>query len=168
MLYETANILNERPIGMKPGVDVSMGSYLCPNDLLLGRTNNKVPTSKMSKERIDITGRLKFMDQIVDSFWRKWQRDYFPTLIIRQKWHVDKRNVRVGDIVVLQDKDAIKGEWKLAQVKAIKSSRYDKVRDVIVRYKIQRPGHAYQGQSDICVSRSVHKLIVILPVEDIL
>ena len=41
VLFETANRLNDRPIGMKSGVDIEMSSYLCPNDLLLGRTNNK-------------------------------------------------------------------------------------------------------------------------------
>lgn len=42
VLFEIANLLNDRTIGMKPGIDVEMGSYLSPNDLLLGRTNNKI------------------------------------------------------------------------------------------------------------------------------
>lgn len=41
VLFEIANLLNERPIGIKPGCDPELGSYLCPNDLLLGRTFNK-------------------------------------------------------------------------------------------------------------------------------
>lgn len=151
---------------MKPGIDVEMGSYLCPNDLLLGRTNNKTPTGTMMQEQYDSKSRLKFMSEIVNSFWRKWQRDYFPTLIVRQKWHVDKRNVCPGDIVLLQDKDALRGQWRLAQVKSVKTSRDDKIRDVIVRYKIKRPGSTYKGQDDVCVGRSVHKLVVILPVEE--
>lgn len=43
VLFEVANLLNERPIGMKPGGDVELGSYLCPNELLLGRASVKVP-----------------------------------------------------------------------------------------------------------------------------
>ncbi|XP_045129019.1 uncharacterized protein LOC123514845 isoform X1 [Portunus trituberculatus] len=42
-LFEISNILNERPIGIKPGCDPELGKYLCPNDLLLGRTSNKAP-----------------------------------------------------------------------------------------------------------------------------
>ena len=53
VLFKTANLLNDRPIGMKPGVDVEMGSYLCPNDLLLGRNNNVVPTGNMLKQSSD-------------------------------------------------------------------------------------------------------------------
>ncbi|XP_045119659.1 uncharacterized protein LOC123509433 [Portunus trituberculatus] len=166
VLFETANLLNDRPIGMKPGIDVEMGLYLCPNDLLLGRTNNSAPAGTMMQEPQSSKCRLMFMDEIVNSFWRKWHRDYFPTLIVRQKWHVDKRNVKPGDIVLLQDKDAIRGQWRLAQVKSVMPSRDERVRDVIVRYKIRRPGRTYKGQEDVCVSRSVHKLVVVLPVEE--
>lgn len=89
------------------------------------------------------------------------------TLIIRQKWHF-KENMSVGDIVMLQDEDAMEGEWKSARVKAVKPSRDCKIRDVIVRYKIPRPEQVYEGQNDICISISVHKLVVILTVEKIL
>ena len=41
VLFEVANLLNERPIGIKPGQDIELGTYLCPNDLLLGRANVK-------------------------------------------------------------------------------------------------------------------------------
>lgn len=165
VLFETANLLNNRPIGMKPGVDIEMGSYLCPNDLLLGRNNNGVPAGKMLEQSSE-KSRLVFIDRIVSSFWKKWQRDYFPTLIVRQKWHVDRRNVCPDDIVLLQDTDGFRGHWRLAQVKSVKQSRDGKVRDVVVRYKIKRPGITYKGQDDVCVNRSIHKLVVILPVEE--
>ena len=111
--YEIANLLNERPIGIKPGNDLSLGSYLCPNDLILGRNNIRVPHG-IFDDSDNIVKRYQFINQVVNSFWKKWQRDFFPTLIIRQKWHVKRRNVRVGDIVLVQDMDAFKGVWKLA------------------------------------------------------
>ena len=122
-------MLNERPIGTKPGVDVELGSYLCPNDLLLGRTSIKAPVGKYMTEN-GIKNRLEFIERVTNAFWRKWQRDYFPTLLIRQKWHVDKRNVCEGDIVIIQDANSIRGHWRLAQVVAIEASRDGKVRDV--------------------------------------
>ena len=42
VLFEVGNIVNERPIGKMPSTPED-GSYLCPNDLLLGRTFNKAP-----------------------------------------------------------------------------------------------------------------------------
>ena len=37
VLFEVANLINERPIGRHPRSPED-GSYLCPNDLLLGRS----------------------------------------------------------------------------------------------------------------------------------
>lgn len=43
VMFEIANLINQRPIGIKPGSDLDLGSYLCPNDLLLGRASPIVP-----------------------------------------------------------------------------------------------------------------------------
>ena len=40
--YESANLMNERPIGRHP-TSPEDGHYLCPNDLLLGRATPSVP-----------------------------------------------------------------------------------------------------------------------------
>ncbi|XP_068239989.1 uncharacterized protein [Palaemon carinicauda] len=156
--FEIANLMNERPIGIKPGMDVELGTYLCPNDLLLGRASNKVPSGSWSTSG-DTKKRLNFIQNVVDTFWRKWQRDYFPTLIVRQKWHTDKRNVQPGDIVLIKDTNVVRGKWKMGQVVDTETGRDNKVRDVSIRYKIQRPGK-YKGQSDTVIKRSVHKLVI--------
>ncbi|KAK4290852.1 hypothetical protein Pmani_028375 [Petrolisthes manimaculis] len=165
VLFEVANLTNERPIGIKPGTDLELGNYLCPNDLLLGRASVKVPSGAW-----DNTGnskhRLEFIQKIVTNFWRRWQRDYFPTLIVRQKWHVSKRNVKVGDIVLLQESNAVIGKWKLAQVVLVIPGHDDKVRNVTLRYKIQKPDKKYNGEPDMLVNRSVHRLVVLLPIEE--
>ena len=75
-LYEVANLLNERPIGMKPSNDLSLGSYLCPNDLILGRNNSRVPAGIFDQSCNDIK-QYQFINQIVSSFWKKWNRDFF-------------------------------------------------------------------------------------------
>ena len=45
MLYESANIVNERPVGTTPKT-IEDGSYTCPNDIILGRSTNKVPAGE--------------------------------------------------------------------------------------------------------------------------
>ena len=42
ILFEVACLLNERPIGTKT-TDPNEGSYLCPNDIILGRATSNVP-----------------------------------------------------------------------------------------------------------------------------
>ena len=43
VLFEIANLINERPIGRHP-TSPDDGTYLCPNDLLLGRSTARVPS----------------------------------------------------------------------------------------------------------------------------
>ena len=40
------------------------------------------------------------------------------------------------------------------------------VRDVILKYKNLKPGVSYEGSSDIFIKRSVHNIVLILPVEE--
>ena len=165
VMFEVASILNERAIGMKNGASNVGGSYLCPNDLILGRANVRVPEG-LFDNNANIKTRQNFINTIVNSFWKKWMRYYFPTLVIQQKWHCDRRNLKIGDIVLVQDSNAIKGSWKLAEVCEVLPSSDGKIRDVQIRYKIQGEEGDYEGQQDMKVYRSVHKLVLILPLEE--
>ena len=48
VLFEVSNLMNGRPIGVKPGMDIEKSGYLSPNDLLLGHSNIAVPTGTFS------------------------------------------------------------------------------------------------------------------------
>ena len=64
VLFEIANLINERPIGIKPGTDINLGSYLSPNDLLLGRTNNSTPTGVLDEDSNYAKG-FKYANEII-------------------------------------------------------------------------------------------------------
>ena len=164
-LFEVASILNERPIGTKTN-NPQQGSYLSPNDLLLGRTNASAPVGQWNDCGND-KRRLDTINEIVDHFQRKWIQQYFPTLVVRKKWHTETRNVCVGDIVIVQpDKSEFHGHWRLAQVCSTKEGRDQKVRSVTLRYKQQGHGKLYKGVEDTLIECSVHRLVLILPVEE--
>ena len=100
VMYEAAQIVNQRPIGRNPtGPDD--GTYLCPNDLLLGRATPHVPRGPF-KERSSMKYGLDFIERLTEQFWIKWSRDLFPSLVIQQKWHVEKRDVKINDVVMIQ------------------------------------------------------------------
>ena len=108
------------------------GKYICPNDILLGRA---------------------FIQKIVDEFWRKWARDVLPTLVPRKKWTVERRNVQVGDVVILEDANVVRGVWKLGRI--VETYTADGlVRSVLVRTST--------GE----YKRPITKIAVICPVED--
>lgn len=67
--FEAANLVNERPIGRHPTLPEE-GAYLCPNDLLLGRSTARVPSGPF-KETKDERCRFEFVQSVVNSFWKK-------------------------------------------------------------------------------------------------
>lgn len=66
--YENANLLNERPIGRHPTSPDD--KYLCPNDLLLGRSISKIP-SGLLRYSADPSRRFEFVQMVTDNFWKK-------------------------------------------------------------------------------------------------
>ena len=81
--------------------------------------------------------KLEYIERIVSFFWKKWQRDYFPTLLVRQKWHVESRNVKFGDIVLLQASNSLKGSWRRGRVITANAGRDGKVWDVTIYCRIR-------------------------------
>ena len=157
VMYEAANLVNERPIG-KTNTDIDDGSYLCPNDLLLGRATSKIQAGPFDTKANAIK-RFQFVQKIVDAFWIKWTRYYFPSLIIRGKWHTERRNLCVGDIVLIQDSNNVRGQWKQGRVSNVYPGLDGKVRKVQVEYK--DPGK--DSKQFTRIDRPVQRLILLLP-----
>ena len=147
-------MVNERPIERHPQ-SPEEGTYLCPNDLLLGRATARAPHGPFLKTT-NPNHRHEFVQKSVDSFWKKWTRDYFPSLIVRQKWHTERQNLQEGDIVLFQDSNLVRDNWKLGRVSQIFPSQDGKVRKVEVRYKNPQPGEPTNEYRDriLCGIRS--------------
>ena len=155
VLYEVASIINERPIGKKPN-NTDDGAYLCPNDLLLGRSSRKLIYQELEYSS-NIKKRHHFIQQLADAFWRKWTVFYFPSLVIQPKWHHEKRDMLVGDIVIIQDSKLPRGKWKLGCISEVISGMDKRIRRVTVKYRNDN------SKSFTFVQRPVQRLIVIVP-----
>ena len=165
VFYECSNLLCERPIGMKTQ-DISDGNYLCPNDLLLGRATSRISSGPFEYDS-SLRKRYLFLQNIVDAFWIKLNRFYFPTLLVRQKWHFDHRNLCVGDIVLMQESNAVRGRWKLARVCDVYPSSDGKVRKVELEYKncANKIGLDLPANF-VNVQRPVQKLVLLMAKEE--
>ena len=75
------------------------------------------------------------MQNIISSFWGKWTQCYFPSLMLQHKWHHQKRNMKIGDIVIIQDKNLVRGEWRLGRVSTALSDDNGIVGNVDVQSK---------------------------------
>ncbi|KAI9553729.1 hypothetical protein GHT06_021665 [Daphnia sinensis] len=60
--------------------------------------------------------KYRIAQYLTDCFWRRWMREYLPSLTERQKWLYGKKNLNVGDIVIVIEPDTPRGEWPIARV----------------------------------------------------
>ena len=128
---ECENIVNSRPL-TKCSDDVEDADPLTPNHLLLLQGNYSFPWTK--SERGDVfQKRWRYAQLIVDQFWKRWIREYLPTLNQRQKWLTAKPNMEIGDLVLVVDETTSRGEWPLGRVTDRRIGRDGLVRSVRVQ-----------------------------------
>ena len=172
LLWETANVVNERPIGTRPNSQTDT-EYLSPNSLLLGRNSSRICSGPFSSKELfeskhsSLRTRFRMVQSICDQFWSNWHKLYFPTLLWRQKWHHQKRNLQIGDVCVVQDANALRGEWRLAKVVDVFPDKHGVVRNVAIAVAPKFDGSKkFKPKALFKLRRHVSNLIVIVPVDE--
>ena len=89
----------------------------------------------------------------MDSFWKHWNRDLFPLLVPRKKWNTERCKVRVDNIIMVADPNAVRGKWTIGRVMNVYPESHGKIRNV----KVKTPASEYQ--------RPITKIVVIYPAE---
>ena len=169
-MFETADLCNQRPIGVNktPAADGSF-DILTPNCLLMGRATSTPPDDTMLLSHLKTNERYLLIQQVTKDFWKHWTSEVTPLKVIRQKWHATHRNLAVGDVVLVHDESHIKGKYKLALVDSVKLSSDGLVCSCIVNYRIPSSSDSvckYSGGKLIKLSRSIQRLSLILAVEE--
>ena len=72
-MYEAAEFANEGPIGMMP-TEPDYGTYLAPNDLILGQSSTRVPQGPF-QDKTRCNGRFKFIQTFMNNYWKRWMRE---------------------------------------------------------------------------------------------
>ncbi|KAM8719334.1 hypothetical protein ACLKA7_011963 [Drosophila subpalustris] len=54
----------------------------------------------------------RIAQQLKDNFWRRWIREYLPTLTRRTKWFTPAKPIKTGDVVLICDENQPRGSWK--------------------------------------------------------
>ena len=129
---ETANLLNERPIGKLPSNDSEL-EILTPNSLLIGRASAKNP-AKWTND-VSIKGRIGLIGRIVQQFWDCWTKLYAPSLVYQYKWKKRSRNLRRGDVVAITDPNSLRGQYRIGLVRDVYPGIDGVVRKASISYK---------------------------------
>ena len=124
------SIIKSRPI-TKLSSDPQDATPLTLNHLLLLRSGPATPPGLFVKQDL-YRKRWQQVQYMADIFWKRWLREYLPSLQVRQKWLTPKRNLRVGDIVLMCS-DTPRYQWPLGIIVDTYPGRDGYVRSVKVK-----------------------------------
>ena len=131
LLTEVERIVNSRPITAVSS-DPRDLEALTPHHLLTGRTDATLPLGKF----IHADGYRKSWRLVglkADQFWSRWVKEYLPLLQHREKWLVPKRNLRVGDLVLIAGESMTRGQWPKCLIEETFAGKDGLVRSARVR-----------------------------------
>ena len=122
LMAEVQGILNSRPL-MPVSNDPNDLEPLTPSHLLLLRANPNMPPRVFVKEDTYCKRRWRQVQYMSDIFWKRWLKEYLPTLQVRQKWCNPCRCFAVNDLVLVMDEGVHRGKWPLARVVQVHRGR---------------------------------------------
>ena len=134
LLTQIEACLNSRPLVPLPN-DEDGVEALTPGHFLIGRPLESLPDPSDSYKSVNLLRRWHLCQAIVRHFWKRWSTDYLASLRKFTKWHSPARNVRVGDVVLLQEDGLLPSKWQLARNTQVHPGRDGIVRVVSVKTK---------------------------------
>ena len=103
-MVEAEAIVNCRPLIVDTINSPQMPEPLTPSHLLTIKSKVILPPPG-EFQRADLYSRKRWrrVQFLVNEFWVWWRKDYLQSLPPRQRWVATRRNLRVGDIVIIKD-----------------------------------------------------------------
>lgn len=89
---------------------------LTPNHLLLLKASATLPRGVFQPSDIYAQRRWKQVQYMSDLFWRRWVTEYLPPLQEFQRWTEVKRNLVVGQLVIIMDSMEARNSLPVGQV----------------------------------------------------
>ncbi len=161
VMAEAAQVVNSRPIAWG-SEDTQAGGPITPLHLQLGRATVEVPRVRF-EEAPSLTRRLQHPGEGIKQFWKKWMHLVFQEKLLSRTWRKVKRNVAVGDVVYMMEKDDDDEFCRMGVVEEVKAGPDGCIRTATVRYT-NPGGDPHHRSAPKLAVRPIYKLAVIVPV----
>ncbi|XP_047674529.1 uncharacterized protein LOC125145500 [Tachysurus fulvidraco] len=162
--YEAMSIINSRPLSVNTLNDPKSLEPLTPNHLLTMKASVPLPPpGKFVAEDMYARKRWRRVQYLTEQFWCRWRREYLANITFRQRWHSPKRNVRIGDIVIVKEEEIPRNEWRLGRVFDVCKDEDGLVRKVTIQIGDRKLGKEGKRHNILSIlERPIHKLVVLI------
>ena len=108
-------LMNSRPLTYQ-STDPADDVPLTPNHFLHGQIGGQFAPTTVDETQFHPRKRWRRVQELVRHFWHRWLREWLPNLGLRKKWHGERRDIRVGEVVLIVSPDTSRGNWPLGRV----------------------------------------------------
>ena len=86
LTYQTANSKDTTP--------------LTPNHFFHGQVGGLSAPESVDEIGFNPRNRWRWVQELISHFWRRWLKEWLPSLNTREKWTETQRDLKVGDVVL--------------------------------------------------------------------
>ena len=114
------------------------------------------------KEDIYAQRRWCRIQYLLEQCWCRWKSEYLINICERQKWNKTRRNVCVGNIVLLIETEVPRMEWPMGKVVEVQKDADELVRRVKVQLSVKSDRGIKSQKQPSVLGRPIQKLVVLL------
>ncbi|GFW52081.1 integrase catalytic domain-containing protein [Trichonephila clavipes] len=132
VIIQIEGMLNSRPL-VPLSSDLDDLNVLTPSHFLIGRSITSIvepDLTDLNENRLDNWQKIT---KIIQLIWKRWSVDYLNSLQQRNKWHFEKKNAKIGDMVIIKEDNLPSCQWSLGRINNIYPGKDSKVRVVEVK-----------------------------------
>ncbi|XP_028414792.1 uncharacterized protein LOC114537879 [Dendronephthya gigantea] len=111
-------LLNSRPITYVSSTPDDL-EPLTPSHFLVGQLGGQFAPDVTPEQAFNPKKRWRRLQQLIAQIWKRWRKEFLPSLNVRGKWFEPKRELKPGDVVLVVDQNAKRYEWPLGRIQEI-------------------------------------------------
>ncbi len=161
VMIEAEAIVNSRPLTTESTFELTP---LSPNNLLTMKSDVVLPPPG-DFQRADIYSRKPWrrIQYLANEFWNQWRKGFLQSLQKRQKWIRPRKNIMIGDIVLVVEDNLPRNRWLLACVVETYMSKDGltrKVKVITADSHLDKNGKRHDASTYL--ERPIQKVVVLL------
>ncbi|XP_076660987.1 uncharacterized protein LOC143364626 [Halictus rubicundus] len=132
LLAEVEHTINSRPL-THVSLDPRDQEALTPNHFLIGCSSGRIAFERFHEQSTCPRKQWQIAQHLADCFWKRWLREYLPTLLPQKKWLKKTDGLKIGDVVLIADYQSSRNQWIKGVIKELLPGSDNQVRVIRIQ-----------------------------------
>ena len=125
-------LLNSRPLTYQSANPADIVP-LTPNHFLHGQAGGVFAPDTVDTTSFSLRNRWRRLQKLIRHFWKRWFKEWLPSLAPRKKWFYQHKDVKIDYVVLVISPDSTRGQWPLGRITKVHCGKDGHIRAAEVR-----------------------------------